>query len=214
MSRGDAMKPAATAPPSKLRRAQKMQDKRDRILRSAVHLFATRGFHYTHTGEIAKDADIATGTLYLYFRSKDEVLLAAYEQAMHAFIEGVSAIAHSERAPENKLRDIIRLHLRTLEASPDTAHVLLIEVRQTGSEVKRRAFEIVEQYMGLLRDLMVEGSAQETFKAIDPEIAAEMLLGALEQLALRWLRGKSSYSLTAIADTAADVFISGLRTAD
>ena len=205
-------KHAAAGPAKgKQRRAQKMQDKRERILRAAVQLFASKGFHYTHTGEIARQADIATGTLYLYFRSKDEVLLAAYEETMLSFITNVQALVEGAAGPERKLRDMIHLHLRTLEASPDVAHVLLIEVRQTGPEVKRRAFEIIERYMHFIRRLIAEGVTQGAFKAIEPEIAAEMILGALEQLALRWLRGKSSYSLAAIADAAADIFISGLR---
>ena len=205
------MKPAASPPKGKQRRVQKMQDKRARILRAAEHLFAAKGFHYTHTGEIAKTADIATGTLYLYFRSKDEVLLAVFEEAMLAFIAAVKEIAAADRSPEQRLRETILLHLSTLEKKPDMAHVLLIEVRQTSAEVKRRAFEIVEQYMALLRRMIDDGRQDRSFKPIDPEIAAEMLLGALEQLALRWLRGKSSYSLAAIAGTAAEVFISGLK---
>lgn len=206
------MKPNPTPPKTKpQRRAQKMQDKRERILRAAEHLFANRGFHYTHTGEIAKAADIATGTLYLYFRSKDEVLLAVYEEAMLSFIAHVQEVAAGQEDAERKLRHVIHLHLTTLEAHPDMAHVLLIEVRQTGHEVKRRAFEIVERYMDVIRGLIADGQDRGAFKAVAPEIAAEMLLGALEQLALRWLRGKSSYSLATTADVAAEVFIAGLR---
>src|SRR6476469_11262783 len=93
-----------------------VSDKREAILRSAVKVFAQKGFFNSKVSDIAGEAGIADGTVYLYFKSKDEILHSIFDQAMAVFIdEGKRELAAIER-PADRLKKIAKLHLERLGA--------------------------------------------------------------------------------------------------
>src|SRR6478672_143600 len=104
-------------------------DKREAILRSAIKVFAGRGYFNSKVADIAGEAGIADGTVYLYFKSKDEILHSIFDRAMAVFIdEGKRELAAIER-PADRLKKIAKLHLERLGADRDLAIVFQVELR-------------------------------------------------------------------------------------
>src|SRR5688572_28878458 len=98
-------------------------DKREAILRAAIKVFAGKGYFNSKVSDIAKEAGIADGTVYLYFKSKDDILHSFFDRAMAEFIaEGKKQLAELE-SPAEKLRRIAELHLERLGADRDLAIV-------------------------------------------------------------------------------------------
>ena len=112
-------------------------DKRERILAAAERVFAKRGFFAARVSEIAKDAGVADGTIYLYFRSKDDLLVSIFERVMSdAIAEGRAALA-GIADPLERLRRIAHLHLDRLSRDRDLAVVFQVELRQTTKFMER-----------------------------------------------------------------------------
>ena len=117
--------------PVRLSRPAARGDKRDRILAAATQVFARHGFFGAQVADVAREAGVAAGTVYLYFRSKDDLLISIFEKTMaSAIAEGRQALA-ALTDPEARLRRIARLHLARLGADRDLAVVFQVELRQT-----------------------------------------------------------------------------------
>src|SRR5499427_4419190 len=114
--------------PSNGRRAG---DKRERILRAAVKVFAKKGFYATRVSEVAKAAGVADGTIYLYFRSKDELLVSLFEDRVERLLAYMRQELPKQRSASAKLRRVIELQLGLLEEERELAEVLTVILRQS-----------------------------------------------------------------------------------
>src|SRR6186713_3087257 len=99
-------------------------DKRDLILRAATKVFAQNGYFQSQVADVARVAGVAAGTVYLYFRSKDDLLVSIFDRTMKdAIAEGRAALA-GIADPSERLRRIARLHLARLGRDRDLAVVV------------------------------------------------------------------------------------------
>src|SRR2546430_7033936 len=112
--------------------------KRSRILDAAVRVFAEKGFYGARVAEIAREAGVADGTIYLYFKSKDDLLISLFEDRMENVNQNLrDAIAAAPADdPIAKLRSAIRLHLVLVEKNQHLAEVLTVELRQSAKFMK------------------------------------------------------------------------------
>src|SRR5438067_10815702 len=111
--------------------------KRDLILRAATDVFASRGFFNAQVADVARAAGIAAGTVYLYFRSKDDLLVSIFERTMRdGLAEGRKAGA-AVRDPVERLRRLARLHLARLGRDRNLAVVFQVELRQSTKFMER-----------------------------------------------------------------------------
>jgi TetR/AcrR family transcriptional regulator, fatty acid metabolism regulator protein len=196
--------------PALAERADKA-DKRDAILRAAIETFAARGFFNAQVADVARGAGVAAGTVYLYFRGKDDLLISIFERTMKEAIaagrESVSARAN----PLEQLREIATLHLERLGRDRDLAVVFQVELRQSTKFMERFSATFLREYLGIIRDVIAEGQAQGVFrKQINPTLAAKMFFGALDEMATNWILSRRRYSLAAEADAVVDLFVGGL----
>src|SRR5438270_9301693 len=113
------------------RRRSATSDKRTRIMDAAVKVFAERGFHTATVAEIAKAAGVADGTIYLYFKSKDDLLLRLFDEKMTALLDEARTALDAEKTAPARLERFIQLHLSLVEKNPDLASVLIVELRQS-----------------------------------------------------------------------------------
>jgi TetR/AcrR family transcriptional regulator, fatty acid metabolism regulator protein len=188
------------------------QDKRERILTAAVKTFARHGFFNAQVADVARVAGVASGTVYLYFRSKDDLLVSIFERTMRAAIaEGRAALDGLH--PEASLRRIARLHLERLGADRDLAVVFQVELRGTTKFMERFSATYVREYLGIIRDVIADGQARRVFRAgINPTLVAKALFGALDEMATNWVLSPRSYELAADADPIVDLILHGVRT--
>jgi TetR/AcrR family fatty acid metabolism transcriptional regulator len=185
-------------------------DKRDRLLRAAIRVFARRGFFNAQVADVAREAGVAAGTVYLYFRGKDDLLVSIFDRTMtEAIEEGRGLVAISD--PIERLRRIARLHLGRLGRDRDLAVVFQVELRQSTKFMERFSATLLRQYLGLIRDTIALGQASGEFRPdVNPTLAAKVFFGALDEMATNWILSRRRYALAADGDAVVDLLLGGV----
>lgn len=185
-------------------------DKRDAILKSATRVFASRGFFGAQVAHVARDAGVAAGTVYLYFRSKDDLLVSIFEKTMRdAIAEGRAALA-GVASPVEKLRVIARLHLDRMGRDRSLAVVFQVELRQSTKFMERFSSTLLQEYFGLIRGVIEEAQAAGVFRReVNATVAAKIFFGALDEMTTNWVLSRRRYPLVADTDTVVDLFVRG-----
>jgi TetR/AcrR family fatty acid metabolism transcriptional regulator len=200
------------------------EGKRARILDAAARVFADKGFYNAKVSEIARVAGVADGTIYLYFRSKDDLLISIFEDRMEQVIDNArAAVAGTRQSPPlERLGRVVAAHIAMVESHPLLAEVLTVELRQSTrflKEYKHTRFgELLKIMAGPIEDGQRDGSVRTDVEA---QLIARALFGAIDELVLAWLlrpragarsvRARGNFELGPAAAQIADVFIEGLR---
>ena len=186
-------------------------DKREAILRAAVKVFARRGYFNSKVADVAKEAGIADGTVYLYFKSKDEILHSIFDRAMAEFIaEGKKELAEIE-SPKDKLRRIAELHLEKLGADSDLAIVFQVELRGSTKFMQEFSAAGFAEYLDIIQQTFIEGQKKGIFyKDLKPIVCAKILYGALDEMVTNWILSNNSYPLAPMAEEVLKVFFGGV----
>ena len=189
-------------------------DKRDAILRAAIDTFAARGFFTAQVADVARAAGVAAGTVYLYFRGKDDLLISIFERTMkEAIAAGKRSLDEKTDAVE-RLREIARLHLGRMGHDRALAVVFQVELRQSTKFMERFSATYLRQYLGIIRDIIAGGQAQGAFRPdVNATLAAKLFFGALDEMATNWILSQRRYSLAAEADAIVDLFVGGVGAA-
>ncbi len=162
-------------------------DKRERILLAAERIFARHGFFAARVSEIAKEAGVADGTIYLYFKSKDDLLISYFEQRMTQVNEVLRA-AISGVPPKDQLRAFIKAYLQLVHDEPAAAEVLTIELRQSSKFMKEYDNPQFADFLRTLGGILAAGQERGDLDATIPaHVAARMIFGMLDELALAWV---------------------------
>src|SRR6187551_181795 len=162
-------------------------DKREAILRAATSVFAEKGFFNAKVADIAKAAGVADGTVYLYFKNKDDVLHSIFDRAMEEFIADGQRELATLRTAEDKLRRIAELHLERLGADRDMAIVFQVELRGSIKFMQEFSAAGFAEYLDIIRETIAEGQKQGIFrKDLKPIVCAKILYGALDEMVTNW----------------------------
>ncbi len=188
-----------------------VSDKREAILRAAIKVFARKGFFNSKVADIAGAAGIADGTVYLYFKSKDEILHSIFDQAMANFIaEGKVELA-TLTSPVERLQKIARLHLERLGADRDLAVVFQVELRGSTKFMQEFSAAGFHDYLEIIRKTIEECQAAGQFRSdVKPIVGAKILYGALDEMVTNWILSKKQYQLTPMADEVLKIFLKGV----
>lgn len=190
-------------------------DKRDRILDAATKVFAKRGFFSSQVADVAKKAGVAAGTVYLYFKSKDDLLLSLFDRTMRdAIVEGRAALEALNHAatPVERLRHIAHVHLARLGRDRQLAVVFQVELRQSTKFMARLSASSLRDYLGLIREVIVDGQRTGQFRAdINPTLAAKVIFGALDEMATNWILSERDYHLEEDAEPVMNLLLGGLE---
>ena len=190
----------------------KANDKHEKILEAAVKVFAGKGFYNAKVAEIAREAGIADGTIYLYFKNKDDILISLFEEKINKIILRVQAEIQKIDDPVEKLRKFIAMHLKLVREDRHLAEVIQVELRQSNKFM--REYDPVKflDYMNIISSVVKEGQQRNIFrKEVSPGIVKRALFGALDEMALHFVLVKESrYDIEKTADEIADIFILGL----
>ncbi len=188
-------------------------DKREAILRAAVKVFAGKGYFNSKVTDIAGEAGIADGTVYLYFKSKEEILHSIFDRAMDEFIsEGKREIAEIGEA-DKKLRRIAELHLEKLGADRDLAIVFQVELRGSTKFMEEFSAAGFAEYLEIIHQTIEEGQQTGIFrKDLNATVCSKILFGALDEMVTNWILSKKPYPLAPIADEVLKIFFGGVLT--
>lgn len=188
-------------------------DKGDAILKAATQVFARHGFFQSQVADIARAAGVAAGTVYLYFRSKDDLLVSLFERTMREAIAEGRAALEGVTDPGERLSRLARLHLERLGRDRDLAVVFQVELRQSVKFMERFSSTFLRDYLGLIRETIADGQGAGRFRSdVNPTVAAKVFFGALDEMATNWVLSRRRYSLVAEADAVVDLFVRGVKT--
>lgn len=188
-------------------------DKRAAILRAAIRVFAHNGYFNSKVADIAREAGVADGTVYLYFKSKEEILHSIFNRGMEeAIADGRKQLEGISDARE-KLRRIALLHLERLGADRDLAIVFQVELRGSTKFMEEFSAAGFAEYLGLIRSAIEEGQRAGVFRPqLNAKLLAKILFGALDEMATNWILSKRRYKLAPMADQVLDIFLNGVST--
>ncbi len=181
------------------------------IIDAAIRVFARDGYFNSRVSDIAREAGIASGTIYLYFRTKDEILVTLFREKMAEWVALARRELRGEPDPVAKIRRLVALHFSVLERDPELAEVVQVELRQGQKFFRGAAADEVAAYFDLIASVLEEGIAAGQFRADLPvKVATKMLFGAMDQMATSWVLGKRRYRLSETADAVATILLRGV----
>ncbi len=187
--------------------------KRERLLKAAIKIFARDGFFKAKVEEIAKLAGVATGTTYLYFKNKDDLLISIFEEEMTPFIEKIKVELAKQTSPEDKILTFIVKHCQVVEKNPDLALLLEVELRQSNKFLHEYKGTKFKEYLDLLGNAFEEGQKSGLFRdTIHPSIFKQLVFGAVDQISTNWTLSKSKkFKLSDAAAQIGQVILDGAK---
>ena len=190
-----------------------MQHKRDKIREAAVSVFAQNGFYHSTVADVARAADVADGTIYLYFKNKDDLLISIFEHSMEMFIAAAQNEVKSGGSAPEKLKKFIALHLELVQKHQDLAQVIQIELRQSAKFMKEYANEKFFEYLNIVKEIIEEGQKEGLFKkSAKSSILKRAFFGAVDEIASEWvLMKRKRYTMEEAVEQLNNVFLEGLK---
>jgi TetR/AcrR family transcriptional regulator, fatty acid metabolism regulator protein len=186
-------------------------EKYDRILEAALAVFAEKGFFVSRISDIADRANVADGTVYLYFKNKDEILATAITTAFETFMNNARTELEKIGDPVERLRTLARLHLQALGGNRNAAIVFQMELRQS-TRLSEFSHQHLIEYFSLVRAAIQEGQQRGVFRKDLPEkIAANCFFGALDEMVTSWVLSEHEFPLVNAADAVVDILLNGMR---
>jgi TetR/AcrR family fatty acid metabolism transcriptional regulator len=188
-------------------------DRRRHILEAAVGVFARQGFHKSRVSDVARAAEVADGTIYLYFKSKDAILISIFEETMTDMIARVQVAIEPHADALDKLHEFAIFHMRNVEEHRDVALVLQVELRLSSTFMKQYKPVHLQRYLDIIGTIIIDGKSAGVIRSdVNPVIARRALFGALDEIAMQWiLTPNARYGLTESAEQIAELFVRGLQ---
>ena len=186
-------------------------EKPQQIIDSAIRVFARTGYYNSRVSDIAREAGIASGTIYLYFKTKEEILVTLFREKMAGFVAHQRRELAGQVDPVVKIRTLVGVHFSVLEQSPELAEVVQVELRQGNKFFRGASAHEVSAYFELIASVLEEGVAAGCFRSdLSVKVATKVLFGAMDQMATSWVLGKRGYRLAETADEVATIFLKGV----
>jgi len=189
-------------------------NKRNLITNAAVDVFAEKGFHQARVADIARKAGVADGTIYLYFKNKEDLLLSVFEEKMDYLLTELGIALQDINDPVERIRQFAQFHFRQVRENRAAAEVLQVELRLSNKFLKEYRPEKLWAYLSVFGQIVREGQASGDFDPdLDPFIAMWAFFGSIDEIAMQWVLSKNSerFSLERAAEQVAEVFIRGMR---
>lgn len=190
----------------------KKQEKFELILESALKVIAENGFHGSQVSKIAKEAGIADGTVYLYFKNKEDILISLFQQRLGDLVSMFNDSVRDTNSAEEALRKICEIHFTELEQNVNLAYVTQIELRQSSFELRKAIGHSVKPYIQLIEHILEQGVQEKSFRPdLDIKLTRLLLFGGMDEVVTSWLISGRKYSLSAQVDKTVEFFLKGLK---
>ena len=194
-------------------RTSAVEDKRQQLLWAAVRVFARKGFHASRVGDIAEEAGVAHGLLYHYFKSKDQVLEAVFQENWSILVARIESVEETDEPAGDQIRHIAAIVLRTWLHLPEVVRVVIQEFGRS-PELPERIGELTRP-IEVLQRVIARGIERGEFrKDIDPGFAATVVYGSIDELLTGWVLGRlpsGEDDVAAAEQTLCEVILGGLR---
>jgi len=187
------------------------EEKRSRILDAAIQAFSRNGYHATRISDIAKAANVADGTVYLYFAGKEELLSTIFEDRMSRFLQVGRKELESIDGALEKLRRVVELHLEDLGHNPELTTVFQIELRHSSRFMELYSRGQLRDYFQLIAEILEEGQREGVIRSgLDTWFATKCIFGILDEAATNWVLSRKNYRLHSVVPQILDFVMKGL----
>lgn len=191
---------------------EKANGKYEAILRAAIKVFARGGFFNSKVADVAREAGVADGTVYLYFKNKDDILVSIFNHVSEQALLNARAILQEISDPLEKLRQIVDGHLNLYARDRDLAVVFQVELRSSTKFMEQFSATKVTEYLDLIGAVIADGQRQGKFrKDLNTKLTAKVLFGAIDEMVTNWVLTHKRYSLMSTAAPLLDIFFNGVR---
>ena len=191
--------------------SKEKNDKYHRILEAAIKVFARQGFHQSTVSKIAKEAGVADGTIYLYFKNKNDILVHFFSFKTKLVFDGFRAEVNRGESSPDKLRNLIRRHLAEFQRDRDMAVVYQVETHQNSRLAEDQIREMSKMYTDLVAEIIEHGQMEGTVrKDLYVGLVKRFILGGVDEVINTWLHSGGNYDLESMADPLVDLFIKGI----
>ena len=190
----------------------KAENKHSKIISAATKVFAKKGFFTARISDIAKEAKVADGTIYLYFNNKYDILLSVFEEEVGKIVEKTDKLISKEEDPQKMLEIYTIQHLMAMKKNKNLAEVIQIELRQTNKVIKDYRNNKFSEYIGTIADIIKKGQKTGVYRNdIKPDIAKRVYFGALDEVSRVWNASlETHYTVEEIADHVLSMFLAGI----
>ncbi len=191
--------------------------KRDRpkykqIVDAAVIVIAENGYHQAQVSKIAKEAGVADGTIYLYFKNKEDILISVFREKMAIFVNNVEVILKQDIDTSEKLFRMIDSHFRILHEDRHLAIVTQLELRQSNKELRLRINEVLKEYLTLLDAILKEGIVNGALdEGLDIRLARQMVFGTIDETITSWVMNDQKYDLMKLSPEVHRLIMNGMK---
>jgi TetR/AcrR family fatty acid metabolism transcriptional regulator len=198
---------------------KKIIDKRSIIVDAALKTFVKRGYPETKVAEIASEAGVAEGTLYNYFQSKEDLLLALFDEKWNQIINGIKNKISRLDDPNDKLKAMFSLVVMMFKKNRQLAELFMIDIKQSSIFLNNYTINRVVEFLDLIEEILNEGKRKGIYrKDLDTRVTKMIIFGAAQGILLSWVLSESTavknktfkFSLFRAAKTLKDIFKSGL----
>ena len=186
-------------------------DKRRQILEGAIAVFARKGYFTARVSDIASAAGVADGTIYLYFKNKEDIIVSLFADVVERHLARAREEIAGASTPREKLLAIARHHLAALSERRDVAILFQTELRQSNL-MSRLSSKELRSYFDLLSGIVEEGQTDGLFNPQLPRsLVVQAFFGALDELVTSWILSPTHYNLVDLAEPVTSLFLGGLE---
>jgi TetR/AcrR family fatty acid metabolism transcriptional regulator len=187
-------------------------NKYHQILEAAVKVFARQGFHQSTVAQIAKQAGVADGTIYLYFKNKDDILVQFFSFRTKQVFESFREAVDGAETSIDKMRNLVRRHLAEFQRDKDGAVVYQVETHQNSRLAEAQIREMSKMYRDLISEIIEQGQQEGAIrKDLYVGLVKRFIIGAVDEVINTWLHAEEEYDLVSMADPLVELFIKGIE---
>ena len=185
------------------------------ILEAAIKVFARQGFHQSTVAQIAKEAGVADGTIYLYFKNKDDILVQFFNYKTKQVFDSFRAEVARTESSLDKLRYLIRRHLEEFQRNREMAVVYQVETHQNSRLAEPQIREMSKMYRDIISEIVEKGQQEGAIrKDLYVGLVKRFIIGAVDEVINTWLHSKGDYDLVSMAEPLVELFIKGIGYSD
>ncbi len=190
----------------------KAANKHSKIIQAATKVFAKKGFFNARISDIAKEAKVADGTIYLYFNNKFDILISVFEEEIGNLIEQVKKLLAKESDPRVMLKIFATKHLTVMKKNKNLAEVIQIELRQSAKLIKDYRNNKFSEYVNIISSIIKLGQEQNIYRSsIQPGLAKRAFFGALDEISRVWTMSlDTKYTVEDTSSQVMEIFLSGM----
>lgn len=190
---------------------EKNKPKYKQIIDAAVAVIAENGYYASQVSKIAKKAGVADGTIYLYFKNKEDILVSLFEEKMGQFIEQIAIAINKKQTASEKLLTLIEMHFHQLAKDHHLAIVTQLELRQSNKDLRLKINNVLKPYLEVIDQLISEGIDEKIFRSdMNLPLVRQMIFGTMDEIVTNWVMNEQKYDLVAQAPQVHGLLIHGL----